>query len=162
LESSHFAYNKPNSEDEEPYPKDQDLDELSSEDSLNGRQDEESLIRPAKTLMPDSETPDEITPEGAEDGMLARDIQRKTAYYDYAAEKQMSQADAKLFYQQSQLEAQKTGGSNRASQYSPQGSPIMTAARSFSNLSNSGNMEQNYLQRSESIRSMQSAQASSK
>ncbi|KAI9848494.1 MAG: AMP deaminase [Thelocarpon superellum] len=41
---------------------------------------------------------------------LARDRQRKTAYYDYAAEKQMSHADAKLFYQQSQIEAQNPPG----------------------------------------------------
>ena len=52
------------------------------------------------------------TSSNMQDGMLPRDIQGKTAYYDYAAGKQLSQADAKIFYQRSQLEALKTEGSN--------------------------------------------------
>jgi AMP deaminase len=55
--------------------------------------------------------------------MLPRDKQRKTAYYDYAAEKELSQADAKLFYQRSQLEAQN----------SQQGSPV-AMPRSYSSV----------------------------
>ncbi|KAH8794493.1 hypothetical protein F5882DRAFT_288836 [Hyaloscypha sp. PMI_1271] len=86
-----------------------------------------------------------------QDGMLPRDIQRKTAYYDYAAEKQLSQADAKLFYQRSQLEAQKTGGSNWGnSQSSPQGSPVLVP-RSFSNVFDA---EQAEMRRSGSVKSM--------
>lgn len=64
-----------------------------------------------------------------QDGMLPRDYQRKTAFYDYAAEKQLSQADAKLFYQRSQLDGQRGGGS----QYSPQGSPIIRS-RTYSSM----------------------------
>ncbi|KAE9372206.1 AMP deaminase [Stipitochalara longipes BDJ] len=86
-----------------------------------------------------------------QDGMLPRDIQRKTAYYDYAAEKQLSQADAKLFYQRSQLEAQKTGGSNWGnSQSSPQGSPVLIP-RSLSNVFDA---EQAEMRRSGSVKSM--------
>ena len=70
--------------------------------------------------------PDPSIVSGADDEMLPRDVQRKTAYYDYAADKQMSQTDSKLFYQRSQLEAQKTGGSNWGhSQTSPNSSPVM-------------------------------------
>lgn len=78
--------------------------------------------------------PELSTPSEGQEGMLPRDKQRKTAYYDYAAEKSLSQADAKLFYQRSQLEAQKTGGSNWGdSQNSPHGSPVIMP-RSFSNV----------------------------
>ncbi|KZF23839.1 AMP deaminase [Xylona heveae TC161] len=38
--------------------------------------------------------------------VLPRDKQRRTAFYDYASEKQMSQAEAKLFYQRHQMDAQ--------------------------------------------------------
>lgn len=44
------------------------------------------------------------------EGLLPRDKQRRTALYDYAAEKQMSHAESKLFYQRSQNEAQEIGG----------------------------------------------------
>ena len=86
--------------------------------------------------------------------MLPRDIQQKTAYYDYAAEKQLSHADAKLFYQRSQLEAQKTGGSTwgNSQQSETHGSPILIP-RSFSNVFDG---EQAGLRRSESINSIKS------
>lgn len=51
-------------------------------------------------------TPDE---DEDEEGMLLRDKPKKTAFYDPVAERQMSHADAKLFYQRSQLD-QKAGG----------------------------------------------------
>jgi AMP deaminase len=105
---------------------------------------------PEAALIP-SDTPQTSTPSDMQDGMLPRDIQRKTAYYDYAAEKQLSQADAKLFYQRSQLEAQKTGGSNWGnSQSSPQGSPVLVP-RSFSNVFDA---EQAEMRRSGSVKSM--------
>ncbi|POS84700.1 hypothetical protein EPUL_003791, partial [Erysiphe pulchra] len=40
--------------------------------------------------------------------ILPRDIQHKTAYYDYVAERQMSHTDSKLFYQRSQMESKKS------------------------------------------------------
>lgn len=49
---------------------------------------------------------------GDEEGPLPRDREAKTAYYDYTVEKQMTQADSKLFYQRNKLEGQKSGGSS--------------------------------------------------
>lgn len=49
--------------------------------------------------------------EGAQAGLLLRDKQRKTAFYDRASEKQMSHSEAKQFFQRHQLETQ-VGGSN--------------------------------------------------
>ena len=108
---------------------------------------------PEAALQPDG-TPD-TSPSENESGMLPRDKQRKTAYYDYAAEKQLSQADAKLFYQRSQLEAQKTGGSNWGnSQQSPEGSPVISGA--YRPYSSNFEAEQAGIQRTSSINSMQS------
>ena len=109
------------------------------------------------SMLPDAAiteegTPEAKTPSEEEEGMLARDVQQKTAYYDYAAEKQLSQADAKLFYQRSQLEA-KTGGSNWGnSQSSPQASPTLIPR----SLSNKFEAEQAGIQRSGSVNSMKS------
>ncbi|KAG8165050.1 hypothetical protein KVR01_005325 [Diaporthe batatas] len=54
------------------------------------------------------------TPDGEEaedeDGLLPRDMPKKTAFYDPVAERQMTQHDAKLFYQRSQLDQQKGAG----------------------------------------------------
>jgi len=107
---------------------------------------------PTAALMPDG-TPDTTTPsEFEEEGMLPRDVQRKTAYYDYEDEKQLSQADSKLFYQRSQLEAQKTGGSNWGnSQNSQRGSPVLLPR----SLSNKFDQEQVGIQRSGSVKSAQ-------
>jgi AMP deaminase len=51
-------------------------------------------------------------------GMLPRDKQRRTAHYDYTAEKQMSHTEAKQFYQRHQMETQ-YGGSQAGDGYSP-------------------------------------------
>ncbi|KAJ4344920.1 AMP deaminase [Ascochyta clinopodiicola] len=56
--------------------------------------------------------------DGDNDGMLPRDKQRKTAFYDYTAEKQMSHTEAKQFYQRHQWETQH-GGSQAGDAYSP-------------------------------------------
>lgn len=123
-----------------------------SERSWDEEQDKQSALLPSAALLPDG-TPETSTPSDVDEGMLPRDIQRKTAYYDYAAEKTLSQADAKLFYQRSQLEAQKTGGSNWGnSQHSPQGSPVLMP-RSFSNVFEA---EQASMRRSGSVNSMKS------
>ena len=57
---------------------------------------------------------------GADDtqGVLPRDKQRRTAFYDYASEKQMSHSEAKQFYQRHQLESQ-YGGSQAGDGFSP-------------------------------------------
>ncbi|CAG8978369.1 hypothetical protein HYALB_00010387 [Hymenoscyphus albidus] len=93
---------------------------------------------------------------GDEDGMLLRDYQQKTAYYDYVAEKQLSQADAKLFYQRSQLDG-KAGGSNwENSQGSPQSSPVIIP-RSVPNAHGlEATSTQTSLRRSDSVNSVKS------
>lgn len=45
-----------------------------------------------------------------EEGMLARDLPKRTTFYDPVAERQMSQLDAKLFYQRSKLDLRSGGG----------------------------------------------------
>lgn len=114
----------------------------------------ESSMLPEAAINEES-TPEAKTPSEEEEGMLPRDVQQKTAYYDYAAEKQLSQADAKLFYQRSQFEAQKTGGSSWGnSQSSRQPSPTLIP-RSFSNVFEA---EQAAIRRSGSVNSMKSGQ----
>jgi AMP deaminase len=56
--------------------------------------------------------------EDNSEGMLPRDKQRRTAFYDYTAEKQMSHTEAKQFYQRHQLETN-YGGSQAGDAYSP-------------------------------------------
>ncbi|GAP90339.2 putative AMP deaminase [Rosellinia necatrix] len=46
------------------------------------------------------------------DGMLPRDVPRKTTFYDPVAERQMSQAEGKLFYQRSQRDLLKNDASS--------------------------------------------------
>jgi AMP deaminase len=160
LGSSWVACQDPVSEDEEPYPQLNDNDEVGSDESLDGIKDGKRSLPQTAILGEGGKTLGESDPpDGVHDGMLPRDIQRKTAYYDYAAEKQMSHADAKLFYQRSQLEAQQTGGSNWGSQNSLQNSPVIAATRSVTNMSSVGNTEQAYVKRSGSTRSIQSGQS---
>ena len=60
------------------------------------------------------------------EGLLPRDKQKKTAFYDPVAERQMTQTDAKLFYMRSQ---QRTGTGNwDTGLLSDQGSPVISAS----------------------------------
>jgi AMP deaminase len=141
------------SEDEgEDYRLEHETGRVGSEESWNEKEDQLGDMLPESALAPDA-TPNTVTPSETPEGMLPRDIQRKTAYYDYAAEKQLSQADAKLFYQRSQLEAQKTGGSNWGnSQNGEHISPVIMP-RSFSSVFEA---DQAGVQRSGSVNSMKS------
>ncbi|KAI1304733.1 hypothetical protein F5Y03DRAFT_384638 [Xylaria venustula] len=66
---------------------------------------------------------DRLSP-ALEDGMLPRDVPRKTTFYDPVAERQMSQADAKLFYQRSQRDLLRNDASSRGQSHAtPHGSP---------------------------------------
>ncbi|KAH7326771.1 hypothetical protein B0I35DRAFT_423570 [Stachybotrys elegans] len=60
-----------------------------------------------------------------QDGMLPRDMPKRTTFYDPVAERQMSQTDAKLFYQRSKIDARNPG--NAWSQTTPFGSPQIAA-----------------------------------
>jgi AMP deaminase len=59
-----------------------------------------------------------VEEDGNGNGMLPRDKQRRTAFYDYTAEKQMSHTEAKQFYQRHQWETQ-NGGSQAGDGFSP-------------------------------------------
>lgn len=62
--------------------------------------------------------------DGGAEGMLPRDIPKRSAYYDPVAERQMTQTDAKLFYQRSQHRAD---GSNWGqSQATAPASPVFS------------------------------------
>lgn len=61
--------------------------------------------------------------EHLHDGMLLRDLQERTTFYDPVAELQMTQTDAKLFYQRSKIDP-RTGNSPWP-QSTPFGSPLM-------------------------------------
>src|ERR1700709_210019 len=52
-----------------------------------------------------------------EEGMLPRDKQRKTAYYDYTSEKRMGHEEAKQMYQRHQLD--RDFGTGSLDGYSP-------------------------------------------
>lgn len=60
-----------------------------------------------------------------EDGMLLRDVPKRTTFYDPVAERQMTQTDAKLFYQRSKAESRTNTGS--WSQATPFGSPMIAS-----------------------------------
>ncbi|KAF2001253.1 AMP deaminase [Amniculicola lignicola CBS 123094] len=82
-------------------------------------------------------------------GLFPRDKQRRTAFYDYASDKQMSQSEAKQFYQRHQLESQ-YGGSQAGDGYSP----IIRAKTFPVNLGGGDGAE--FLSRADSIRSRRS------
>ncbi|KAI4869297.1 AMP deaminase [Hypoxylon rubiginosum] len=89
----------------------------------------------SRTRRDASGNQEDISSPLLEDGMLLRDRPRKTTFHDAVAERQMTQTDAKLFYQRSQLDQLKTEGSNWSqSQITPHGSPVasvtLTAAKS--------------------------------
>ncbi|KAH6630650.1 hypothetical protein B0J18DRAFT_421807 [Chaetomium sp. MPI-SDFR-AT-0129] len=76
-----------------------------------------------------------------EEGMLPRDRPRKTAIFDPVDERQMSQADAKMFYQRSQAESRTQ--LSQLAQLSPQSSPMLSAgggglASSYADLASIG------------------------
>lgn len=113
------------------------------------------MLPDVAATLEDDTPPETSNTSDKDDGLLLRDKQRKTAYYDYATDRSLSHADAKLFYQRSQLEAQKTGGSNwDSSQQSAQGSPILHP-KGFGSVYEA---EQAGMRRTGSVKSMQSGQ----
>lgn len=94
-----------------------DTDSEGSPDNQQGADAHDSLDLGAPTP--------EFEPE-LQEGMLPRDMPTRTAYYDPVAERQMTQTDAKLFYQRSQS-TNKLAGSTTwpTAQFSPTASPII-------------------------------------
>ncbi|KAI2463665.1 AMP deaminase [Annulohypoxylon bovei var. microspora] len=75
---------------------------------------------------------EETSSPSLEDGMLLRDRPRKTTFHDAVAERQLTQTDAKLFYQRSQLDQLKTEGGNwsqsQTQAATPNGSPVASVS----------------------------------
>lgn len=72
-----------------------------------------------------NEPPQEAGQDELQDGMLPRDVPKRTTFYDPVAERQMSQTDAKLFYQRSKAEARNASGA--WAQATPFGSPMIAS-----------------------------------
>ncbi|KAK3355952.1 hypothetical protein B0H65DRAFT_417687 [Neurospora tetraspora] len=64
-----------------------------------------------------------------EEGMLLRDMPKKTTFYDAVTERQMTQTDAKLFYQRSQVERNQIPTNAHAT---PIGSPFIAPGHGHS------------------------------
>ena len=71
----------------------------------DGRQDRQEDGYRNKLGELENNTGESTPSEGTPQGILPRDQQTRTALYDYASEKSMSHAEAKLFYQRHQLES---------------------------------------------------------
>ncbi|KAG6010192.1 hypothetical protein E4U21_007669 [Claviceps maximensis] len=67
--------------------------------------------------------------DGLQDGMLLRDVPKRTTFYDPVAERQMSQTDAKLFYQRSKIETHTSVGSLWDQNSSIETAPTASASR---------------------------------
>lgn len=90
--------------------------------------DEETLPGPATSGLTDiEEHPESLASreEQLEDGMLLRDLQERTTFYDPVAERQMTQTDAKLFYQRSKIDPR--SGNSPWPQSTPFGSPLIVS-----------------------------------
>ncbi|ELR10593.1 AMP deaminase [Pseudogymnoascus destructans] len=141
LEPTQLSVDDNSDADDNPYH-DQDLDEGSN-----------STLAENKTnnALTGAALDEEAGEDATQDGLLPRDFQRRTTFYDYAAEKQISFTDAKLFYQRSQAEAQRSGEGGWGSQQSlPPDSPRLSE-RKYSNISGT---EAEDPQRSGSLRSI--------
>ncbi|PNY29293.1 AMP deaminase [Tolypocladium capitatum] len=62
-----------------------------------------------------------------QDGMLPRDVPQRTTFYDPVAERQMTQTDAKLFFQRSKMDGRGGGGGTSWTPSTPIGSPVMVS-----------------------------------
>lgn len=70
-----------------------------------------------------SEVADGDQADELQEGMLLRDVPKRTTFYDPVAERQMTQTDAKLFYQRSQIDLR--GETSEWQQQTPLQSPLM-------------------------------------
>ncbi|KAL7892629.1 hypothetical protein HDV64DRAFT_264034 [Trichoderma sp. TUCIM 5745] len=88
--------------------------------------DDEAIQSPATTGLIDPEEHSEPLAnheEALQDGMLLRDVPERTTFYDPVAELQMTQTDAKLFYQRSKIDTR--SGNSPWPQSTPFGSPLI-------------------------------------
>jgi len=115
LGAAHVDDQIPSSEDDELSP-DSSEPEAESTRAITGEHGSTKAAQTTKTTSIEEE--DNGGSNGAQDdGLLARDKQRRTAFYDYHSEKQVSHTEAKQFYQRHQMESQYGGSQGDA--YSP-------------------------------------------
>jgi AMP deaminase len=126
--ATHFAGRESDDEDDE-------YDEYATHEQGDTESDEDGPSERGHLHRAAGGTSMEIPSEGGDnlrntasegdirEGMLARDLPKKTAYYDRVAERKMTQTDAKLFYQRSQAETRSQMFTN--AQITPTGSPII-------------------------------------
>ncbi|EEQ85269.1 hypothetical protein RJZ56_001346 [Blastomyces dermatitidis] len=128
---------------------DDDDDDTTGSPDLNG----ESSFTESQQLDEDMDrTRDDSSLSGnVAQTMLPRDRQRRTATYDYAYEKSLSHAEAKLFYQRHQLESKYVDGEI------PQ-SPALSSRSTTVPVMPAGEGEGEYLSRPASIASRISSQ----
>ncbi|CAJ2513358.1 Uu.00g014770.m01.CDS01 [Anthostomella pinea] len=107
--------------------------EIEQDSDSENASSQQAPNHPVSNLTGHAPDPPDLPSPALEDGMLPRDLPRKTTFYDAVAERQMTQADAKLFYQRSQLDIVKTDGSSWSQSHAtPHGSPLhvgLTTAR---------------------------------
>ncbi|KAJ4288022.1 AMP deaminase [Kalmusia sp. IMI 367209] len=139
-------------DDQIPSSEDDDLSPPSSDREDSGRRSPRAVDRGEAGLQTTVGTSTEDGDNGAADdaqGLLPRDKQRRTAFYDYASEKQMSHSEAKQFYQRHQRESQ-YGGSQAGDGFSP----VIRAKTLPPNFGGGDGVE--HLSRADSIRSRKS------
>jgi AMP deaminase len=116
LGAAHVDDQIPSSEDDELSP-DSSEPETESTRAPKGK-DGATKAAQTTTTTTSIEEEDNGGADGTQDaGLLARDKQRRTAFYDYHSEKQVSHTEAKQFYQRHQMESQYGGSQGDA--YSP-------------------------------------------
>lgn len=104
-------------EDYRGYPSTSDME-------YSGEDEDSHQVKTRSDGMQYAPAEGEISAASNLDGRLPRDRERKTAFFDPAAEKQMTQAEGKLLYQRHQLE-------NMSSSWSQEGTSPIIRARTF-------------------------------
>ncbi|ROT36980.1 AMP deaminase [Sodiomyces alkalinus F11] len=108
--------------------------ESDDEDNMNVRGDTESegTDGQADDLILVVETSRDLPHEGElQEGMLPRDMPKRTAFYDPVDERRMNQEDAKLYYQRNHI-GQRPGASSTWPLTTPSGSPVLNTSMSAS------------------------------
>ncbi len=83
---------------------------IESQQDLESRSNDDERLNLGEAANIDDLIEESTPSESTQNGMLPRDRQQRTAYYDHASEKQTSHEEAKLFYQRHQLETQTIEG----------------------------------------------------
>ncbi|RCI09030.1 hypothetical protein L249_4912 [Ophiocordyceps polyrhachis-furcata BCC 54312] len=93
-----------------------------SSQSLGG-QHEAYFGEEEEVILPSPGAPYAVEHDPFQGDILPRDVPKRTTFYDPVAERQMTQTDAKLFYQRSQIDSR--GRTASGAQQSSHGSPVM-------------------------------------